>query len=271
MRRIGRVARRSVASLRLNRYDMLSIGILLSALLLSGAFGADSNPQSTTVATQAAPSIQPVPLLPTMDYHYDVSWGGMGVGQMQVSLKAGDKPDCYRYEAISHPSALAAMLYGSPNETSLFCVKDGAIRSQHFESVLPSDDKQSYQLDFDWDKRKVFDSKNGPRDIPADAIDSFALQQAVRLWVVQHAKDANPPIAEFTMVDHKNLTHYQFRLMGHEPVQTAAGKFDTIRLERIDNPAKVGRFWLAPDRGYMPVVIETKSGGKPTVRMELAP
>jgi hypothetical protein len=236
------------------------------ALLLSGALNADVGAPAT--ASQA-PSIQPAPIVPAMDYRYAVSWGGMGVGQMQVSLKPGDKPDCYRYEAISHPSALAAMLYGSPNETSLFCVKDGAIRSQHFESVLPNDDKQSYQLNFDWDQHKVSNTKGPTRNLPTDAVDSFALQQAVRLWVVTHAHDASPPIAEFTMIDRKNVTHYKFKLAGHEPVQTQAGQFDALKLERIDNPDKVGRFWLAPTKDYMPVVIETKNGGKPTVRMEL--
>ena len=262
----GRGSRRS--RLRLDRYELWSLAILGGALLLSGALDADVDPPVAPVA-QAAPSIQPVPILPAMDYRYAVSWGGMDVGQMQVSLKPGDQKDCYRYEAISHPSALAAMLYGSPNETSLFCVKDGAIRSQHFESVLPSDDQQSYKLDFDWDRHSVASSKGPARDIPADAIDSFALQQAVRLWVVAHVHDASPPIAEFTMVDRKNLTHYQFRLAGQEPVQTPAGQFQAVRLERIDNPQKVGRFWLAPTKNYMPVVIETKNGGKPTVRMEL--
>jgi hypothetical protein len=265
----GSLPRSLQSLLRSYRYELWGLGILLGALSLSGALDAQTGDPSAAVPASPAPSIQPAPILPVMDYRYAVSWGGMSVGQMQVSLKPGGKPGCYRYEAISHPSALAAMLYGAPNETSLFCVKDGTIVSQHFESVLPSDDKQSYTLDFDWDQHKVTNSKGPTRDLPADAVDSFNLQQAVRLWVVAHAQDKTSPIAEFTMVDRKNLTHYQFRLAGHEPVQTPAGQFDTLKLERIDNPDKIGRFWLAPGKDYMPVVIETKNGGKPTVRMEL--
>jgi hypothetical protein len=220
----------------------------------------------------AAPASQATGMsLPPLDFRYDVSWGPIGVGQMEISLKPAGNKGCYRYSAISHPTGLAAALYGSPNQTSLFCVEDGQLRSRHFESVLPGDDKQSYTLDFDWDRRLATDENGVARPIPDDAIDSFALQQAVRLWVAAHANDRDAPIARFTMVDQKNLTHYQFHIVGREKVDTPAGSFDTVRLERIDNPNKRGSFWCAPSRDYMPVVIETRNGGKPTVRMVLAP
>ena len=257
----------------MNRYDLWCVGVVLAAMLLSAGLEADATdaqdaPPAASSVTKA-PSIMPAPL-PNLDFRYDVSWGAFGVGEMQVKLDPSGEPDCYRYQTISHPSALVAALYGSPNQTSLFCVHDGHIRSHHFESLLPSDEKQSYKLDFDWDKHVVTDGNGRVRTIPDDAIDSFALQQAVRLWVLAHAGDADPPIAEFTMVDNNNLTHYKFKFTGREKVETPAGSFDTLRLERIDNPNKVGRFWVAPKRNYMPVIIETKNGGKPTVRMELA-
>jgi hypothetical protein len=210
--------------------------------------------------------------LPDFQYRYDGSWGGMDVGQVQIELKPDAAPGCYLYTDTSHPTAMVRLLYGSPDQTSRFCVKDGRIRSQHFESILPGDDKQSYKLDFDWDKHMVTDNKGGVRPIPDDAIDSFALQQAVRLWVVAHVDASGEPkeIAEFTMVDSKNLTHYQFKFKGREKAETPAGTFDTILMERIDNPEKIGRFWLAPDHQYMPVKIETKNGGKPAVDLVLA-
>ncbi len=227
--------------------------------LLLGA-GVTMSAQADTAA--AAP-------LANLDYSYSASWGGMGVGQVEVSLRPEGAAGCYKYTNTSNPSALVRALYGSPNQTSLFCLKDGQIRSQHFESVLQGDDKQSYKLDFDWSKHTVTDQNGQVRTIPDDAVDSFALQQAVRLWIQAHAGDSTPPTAEFTMVDNKNLTHYQFKFSGHQKIDTPAGSFDTLLMERIDNPDKQGRFWLAPDRGYMPVKIETKNGGKPMVSMVL--
>jgi hypothetical protein len=234
----------------------------LALLLTACVAAAPADPQPPAAAA--------APPLPELDATYDASWGGMGIGQVQVSLRPQGQSGCYRYSNTSNPTPLVRMLYGSPNQTSLFCLKDGRIRPQRFESVLPGDDKRSYSLDFDWSQHTVTDQHGQARAIPDDAIDSFALEQAVRLWVQAHAGDAAPPAAEFTMVDNKNLTHYQFKLGGHQKLDTPAGSFDTLLMERIDNPDKQGRFWLAPERGYMPVRIETKNGGKPTVVMVLA-
>ncbi len=260
----------------MNRYDVRSACMVLVALFASVVIGAGTPPDPATasatisaspVITEASPaSAQLTPF----SVAYDVSLGGLGVGEMNIRLEPHGDSGCYRYTIESHPNMLVAAIYGSPNQLSLFCVRNGVIRSQHFESVLPGDDKQSYKLDFDWNKHVVTDDKGGVRQIPDDAIDSIALQQLVRRWVREHAGDAQPPVAEFTMVDRKNLTHYKFKLTGREKVETPAGAFDTLRLERFDNPNKIGRFWAAPARDYIPVITETKSDRKPLVRMELA-
>jgi hypothetical protein len=229
----------------------------------------ESPTASATTAT-AVGSARPADNLPAIDVHYLVSWGGLGVGKVDVSLKPDVGADCYQYTTISHPTALARSLYGAPSESSQFCVKNGQIRSRHFNSVLPSDARQTYALNFDWDKHTVTDQSGQTRTIPENAVDSFALQQAVRLWVSAHANDANPPLAEFDMVDRKNLTHYQFKLTGHETVETHDGSFDALKMERVDNPKKEGLFWLAAERDYMPVKITTRSGNKPAVTLILS-
>ncbi|WP_293393217.1 DUF3108 domain-containing protein [Nevskia sp.] len=207
--------------------------------------------------------------LPALNLVYSVNYGGIGAGEADVSLKPDAKAGCYIYETKTRPVGFIKMLFGSPNQVSRFCVEGGVVRSQRFESVLEKDEEQSYVLDFDYAKRQVIDENGVVREIPSEAVDSFALQQAVRLWVAKHAADATPPIAEFTMVDRKNLTHYQLKLAGRETIKTPAGNFDTIRLERIDNPDKIGRFWLAAERDWMPVKIQTKSGNKPTAVLTL--
>lgn len=207
--------------------------------------------------------------LPALNLVYSVNYAGISAGDADISLKPDSKAGCYRYVTRTRPVGFIKAIFGSPNQNSLFCVEDGVVRSQRFESVMENDDKQSYVLDFDYVRRQVVDENGLVREIPSEAVDSFALQQAVRLWVAKHAGDASPPIARFTMVDRKNLTHYQLKLAGRERIKTAAGEFDTIRLERIDNPDKVGRFWLAAERDWMPVKIETRSGKKPSVVLTL--
>jgi hypothetical protein len=207
--------------------------------------------------------------LPSLDYTYAGSFGGLSIGDVNVSLKPEGEAGCYKYTTISKPAGFVRALYGSPNQFSSFCVKDGHIVSKRFEARLEGDDKQSYTLDFAADGTSVTDENGVKRDVPAGTVDNFSLQQAVRLWVIAHAKDSNPPIAEFDTVDRKNITHYKFQLSGHEQVQTPAGSFDTIKMERIDNPKKVGLFWIAPGKDMMPVKITTQSGNAPAVELIL--
>jgi hypothetical protein len=207
--------------------------------------------------------------LPSLDYTYAGNFSGLSIGDVNVSLKPEGEVGCYRYTTISKPTGFVRALYGSPNQFSTFCVKDGHIVSKRFEAKLEGDEKQSYTLDFSADGTSVTDENGVKREIPAGTVDNFSLQQAVRLWVIAHAKDTNPPIAEFDMVDRKNITHYKFQLSGHEQVQTPAGTFDTIKMERIDNPKKVGLFWIAPAKDMMPVKITTQSGSAPAVELIL--
>lgn len=225
---------------------------------------------AATLSAAAMPAL-PAAAAPLAAFEsvYAVSWGGLPVGDARVALKPDTDDGCYVYTTTTRPVGFVRALYGSPNQASRFCVRDGRVRSQRFESVLEGDEKQSYTLDFDYARHLVTDEHAQTRAIPDEAVDSFSLQQAVRLWAAAHADDAQPPVGEFTMVDRKNLTHYQFRIGGREKVGTPAGDFDTVRIERIDNPDKIGRFWVAPSRDYLPVRIETKNGGKPTVLLSL--
>lgn len=213
--------------------------------------------------------------LPTFTMRYDVSWSGIGIGTIDLSLKPwAGRPDCYRYSAATHPTMLFRLVYGTLNQSSEFCTSEDRLRPQHFKSSLPGDDKQTYALDFDWNAHTVTDDHGRVRHIPDDAVDSLSLQQAVRLWVLSHADsidaDAATRTADFTMVDDHNQTPYRFRFAGHKTVGVPAGHFDTLLMERIDTPGKVGRFWLAPSRGYMPVKSETRNGRSPAVVMELS-
>lgn len=208
-------------------------------------------------------------------YVYDVAWGSLGIGRLQLQLAAQPgHPDCYRYTTTTQPNAMVRLFYGAPSQRSDFCIVDGRVQSQKFVSTLPGDDAQSYRLFFDWKRHEVSDEHGKTRSIPDDAVDTLALQQAVRLWLHAHpdalSDGGGAPTAAFTMVDNKHLTHYRFRFSGHVGVDTPAGHFDTVLMERIDSPGRVGRFWLAPTHDDMPVKSETRIGSKPAVTMVLA-
>lgn len=199
--------------------------------------------------------------LPSFNDRFSVKWNGISAGDMRVQMEpqAGEH-NCYVARTTTNPNFLAAMVYGSPHQTSVFCVVNGHIRSQTYRFEFPDHADKSYTLTFDWQHHTVTDDKGKRRSIPDDAIDSLAMQQAVRLWLIAHADDADPPEAKFTLVDDEHLTHYRFKRAGKHQISTPAGRFETWLMERVDNPDKVGKYWIAPARHYLPVASETRNG-----------
>jgi Protein of unknown function (DUF3108). len=212
------------------------------------------------------------PVLPKIDLFYDVEVAGIGVGQAEFRLTPEKAhADCYQYVSATHPIGVVRLLLGEPVQQSWFCLRDGRIVPQRAESNGGGND---YRLDFHWsatgEAGEVVDAHGGKRKVPAGAVDAVSLPQAVRLWVIAHVDDAHPPEGRFVMVDDHSIQTDRFRIAGQAQVQVPAGRFDTVLVERVDDPHKVAKFWLAPKVDYMPVRAEQKNGGAPTIVMRLA-
>ena len=202
---------------------------------------------------------------------YAVAWSGTGLGEATITLTPLDN-NCYRYVQQTDPVWLVRVLYGSPRETSLFCIEHGAIKVSHFEYRNDKRDKDSFTVDFDWAAKKVTGTKRGVanvHDLPEGTYDRFALQQVVRLWAKAHAQDKDPPTVEYNMADDDRVTAYRFAIVGREKVETPAGTFDTLRVDRVDNPNRQLRSWIAPSLDYAPVKIENVEKGEVKLRMLL--
>lgn len=218
----------------------------------------------------AWPGLTSAAVLGTFRYSYAVSWAGIGIGTLSLSLGPwSGHPGCYRYATKTFPNSIVRLLYGSPSETSLFCVVHGQIQSERFVSKLPGRPGQSYTLEFNWKRGVVTNNKGISRKIPADAVDSLAIQQAVRLWILRNREVSQGDIARFTMVDDKHLTKYKLKFDGKRMIKTPAGRFATLYIRRIDNHGKVAQFWLAPARKDMPVKSMVRNGGRPSVTLLL--
>ncbi len=53
-------------------------------------------------------------------------------------------------------------------------------------------------------------------------------------------------------------------------MQTPAGSFETVRVERVNDRKKSTVFWLAPARGYMAVRVQQTKDGDEQLKMVLA-
>jgi hypothetical protein len=208
------------------------------------------------------------PRLPELRMAYATTWNGIKLGEVIVSLKPGEGADCYHYESQSNPVGMVRMFYGKPREVSEFCIRKGRVVPQRFSFVNPADEADNFTLNFDLAAGKVMGGV-GERDIPANAQDRFGLQQAVRLWVIQHAGKNDKETVEFAMVDDDRIKTYRFAITAYEEVEVPAGKFETVLVQRVDDPRKTSKFWLAPSRDYMPVKVEQVKSGDSELRMVL--
>lgn len=212
------------------------------------------------------------PVLKPFSATYSVVWSGINLGEGTLSLAPAQEKDCYRYDSTTRPMAIVRWTYGSPHETSLFCIRDGVLRPSHFEYKIDKRANDGFTLDFDWGRKQVKALKRGvltERELPAVAFDRFGIHQAVRLWVLANVgKDKVEP-AEFHMVDDDRIVAYKFAIMGRETVDTGSGPVTALRVDRVDDPNKKLSIWLAPDRDYTPVKIENIKDGKLQLRMLL--
>lgn len=225
----------------------------------------------SVLATAAAAQEGAATLAP-YSVSYSIAWSGTGLGEGRMALSAEGEPGCYRYDSVTEPVAFVRWVYGSPREVSRFCIRDGVLRPSHFEYRNDRREKDNFTLDFDWAARKVKSLKRGvltERELPAAAWDRFSLQMAVREWVRRHAGSAKTEPAEFHMVDDDRIVAYKFAVIGPETVEVPAGRFETVRVERIDRPDKSLRIWLAPSRDWLAVKIEHIEDGKTQLRMQL--
>lgn len=207
--------------------------------------------------------------LPDYAASYSVSWGSMGLGEARFELQhSGD--DCYRYESVTEPAGLVKMFYGTPRETSEFCVVDGALRSRLMEFSNPKKN-DAFQLRFDWDAGTVSGPGEQQRELPADAVDRHSLQQAVRLWLLSGAADKDDAERTWSMVEDDRIKPYTFRRVGPETVRLGKREFDALRVDRVDDPKKSVRFWLDPAAAYRILRFEQQKADKPVVRMEWIP
>lgn len=200
---------------------------------------------------------------------YKVQWSGISLGEGLITL-AEEADGCYRFESTTNPIAIVRWTYGSPRETSRFCVGDDGIVPQAFEYVNDKRSKDNFRLDFDWNERQVRLLMGGElsvRELPEQgAYDRFVIREVVRLWVLRHAAGEAEAEASFTMVDDDRIKTYHFAIGERQTVETPSGKVEALRVDRIDD-RRPHHYWLDPERGYLPAKIEQLKDGDVELRM----
>lgn len=231
---------------RLRRRTPTSVLVLL--LLPSLAWAAQPSPSDTT---------------------YLLTRGMMTLGEARFRLERQPDPNCWRYEYHAKPSGLARLFIGKVTERSDFCMADGKVLSQAFEFRRADKPKDDFSLRFNWTDGVVRSSAGEMRPLETGMVDRLAMQIAVQTWVIDRAGEPGPETFAVTKVEDERTKTYHFRIVARETVETPAGKFDTSRVERVNDKKKSTVFWLAPSRGYLAVRVQQTKNGDEQLKMVL--
>lgn len=202
---------------------------------------------------------------------YELSRGKMMLGDTIFTLER-DGDSCYRLHGVAEPMGLAALLAGKTVEESRFCEVDGRLRAKFYKREQEGSDKDkdgNYSLRFDWGNRMVTTNGGASRELPPDGLDRGLMEIALRRLLKQAGGDTPQEPFVFLLVEDDEITPYSLRVTGREQVSTPAGRFDTVKVERVNPGKREMRMWLAPQLDYLPVKLERQKKGDPAVRMIL--
>ncbi len=148
-------------------------------------------------------------------------------------------------------SSIASGFFGQIEENSTFAYTTQGIVPRHYlyqRSVLGHDNTSEITFNtVDKVANGSKDDKSFTVKLAGGEIDQGSYALALRDDLARGIKDPC-----YQVVDNRNIERYCFQVTGHEALDTALGKLDTVVVERVrksDSPRRT-RFWFAPSLDY---------------------
>lgn len=185
---------------------------------------------------------------------YDLTRGMLRVGKMVRRLDV-DAAGAYVFESRMETKGLAALFSGTRViETSRGRIAAARFVPERYEYDR-GDAKRDYRLQFDYDNGTVHraDARSDwSTAMPGPLFDKLVYQAQLMLDL-----PAGPATIQYAIADKSRLKTYEIRNLGNERVETEAGKFDAVLLERASAGSKRRtRVWCAAELGWLPVKVE---------------
>lgn len=190
--------------------------------------------------------------------HYSAHKGSFRIAESVVELqRTGVEQFVYRSE--TRPVGLLAVFRDDVvTERSVLTLHRGRLRPLRYSYIHKHSKKdRDVTLQFDWSERQVANTAKGhtwTMPVPEGTLDKFT----VRLAVMRDLAAGTQPPLEYDIADGGKLKHWRFALLGRERVETPAGVFEAVKLQRL-RERDVDRetyMWCAPELGYMLVRLE---------------
>jgi Protein of unknown function (DUF3108) len=187
---------------------------------------------------------------------YNGIWKGMTVAAS--TLKLEQTGDTWTFSSRSEGRGIGKLASGifPPLQTSVVRVTDQGVLPQSFRSTGGDRDK-SIALDYDWQTHRVTGTYEGTKvDLPLTpgVQDDGSVQLA---FMVEILAGRTPPTVQ--LIDKNSVREYEFSRDGEATIKTALGEVHTVifKSQKKYSP-RITRFWCAPDRGYVPMMVQQK-------------
>ncbi|MCZ6771757.1 MAG: DUF3108 domain-containing protein [Proteobacteria bacterium] len=185
---------------------------------------------------------------------YDISKGVLKLGTMRRHLNF-DRSGAYVFESRIETRGLAA-LFGADeiSETSRGRFDGARFLPEHYEYVRTGG-KRNFSLHFDYQTGIVRSSDRASdwvAEMPVNVLDKLVYQAQLMVDL-----SAAPDSLNYDIADQGKLKKYVIRNLGREKIQTTAGRFDTIKLQRSKEGSKrQTTVWCAAELAWIPIKVE---------------
>ena len=214
------------------------------------------------------PSLQAASL-PSFDATFKIMRGSLRLGTTEVSLTVEENGD-YRYESHTWPSSwISWLLKEDLRELSRGVMDHAGIRPlfYHYQRSGRRTTRTA-ELTFDWKTSTVVNNvadSTWEMTIPAGTLDKLSTQLGMMRELQDGATEKT-----FAVADGGKLKQYAFEVIGTETVESPAGRFETVKLNRVgDSKEKLTYIWCAPELHYLPVRIWQRKQDKHEYQSEL--
>ncbi|HEX6929735.1 MAG TPA: DUF3108 domain-containing protein [Gammaproteobacteria bacterium] len=200
---------------------------------------------------------------------YDFERGRLTIGETRMGLERS-QDDIYRYWSEAKATGFISIFVDDViREESLFRFEDGRLWPVSYEyRQLNSSKNRNEDIVYDWTDgiAKVnYRGHESTLELKPGTLDRFLMQLAISL----HSQDGKLD-RDFRIIDNSRIKTYRLQGQETETIETPAGTFETLRIERVDEDSdKKIRLWLAPELGYLPVKIEQEKLNEETLRLVL--
>lgn len=193
---------------------------------------------------------------------YTLTLRGITAGEVNLTLQQIGE-NRYRYRRSSHTTGLLAVLRPqSIDEFSDLEWVNGRYRPVSYSYLKQGSKHRQVRIEFNWKAgtaTNYVDGDHWSMRIPDGTWDKLSVELAV---VMDLRKSGSPGI--YPVADGGQLKHYEFLQLGRETVETAAGSFETLVIQRTrtKNAKRRTRLWMAPSLNYVPARVHHENKGE---------